>query len=93
MRDDYDFAGGIRGKYAGKVDTTDIRVVSSARGLDSRHCDLDDAIRRKRGDTLVGTLRKTYGPEFARGVRSDTRLDTLRKRAGGASLAKILKVK
>jgi hypothetical protein len=47
-------------------------------------------IRQKRGDTLVGTLRKTYGPDFAPGVRSDTRLDTLRKRAGGESLSKIL---
>jgi hypothetical protein len=43
------------------------------------------------GDTLVKTLRKTYGPDFAPGVRSDTRLDTLRKRAGGESLSKILK--
>ncbi len=52
-------------------------------GLDQRCRDLDGEIRQKRGDTLVGTLRKTYGPDFASGVRSDTRLDTLRKRAGG----------
>ena len=41
----------------------------------------------------MGTLRKTYGPDFAPGVRSDTRLDTLRKRAGGESLSKLLKKK
>jgi hypothetical protein len=59
-------------------------------GLDDRCRDQDGEIRQKRGDTLVGTLRKTYGPEFAPGVRSDTRLDTLRERTGG-SLTKILK--
>ena len=62
-----------------------------ASGLDQRCRDLDGEIRQKRGDTLVGTLRKTYGEEFAQGVRSDTRLDTLRERSGGESLSKILK--
>lgn len=60
-------------------------------GLDERCRDLDGEIRQKRGDTLVKTLRRTYGPDFAPGVRSDARLDTLRQRAGGASLSKILK--
>jgi hypothetical protein len=59
-------------------------------GLDDRCRDQDGEIRQKRGDTLVGTLRKTYGPDFASGVRSDMRLDTLRERAGH-SLSKILK--
>jgi hypothetical protein len=59
-------------------------------GLDRRCRDNDGEIRQKRGDTLVGTLRKTYGPDFAAGVRSDARLDTLRKRAGGESLTKIV---
>ena len=58
-------------------------------GLDQRCRDMDGEIRQKRGDTLVGTLRRTYGPEFAPGVRSDMRLDTLRERTGG-SLSKIL---
>jgi hypothetical protein len=105
MREHYDFSNGIRGKYAGKVDTADIRrlgpatrspaasVTNGNRGLDDRCRDLDGEIRHKRGDTLVGTLRKTYGPDFAPGVRSDTRLDTLRKRAGGESLSKLLKKK
>ena len=61
-------------------------------GLDNRCRDLDGEIRQKRGDTLVGTLRKTYGAEFAPGARSDMRLDTLRERTGG-SLSKILKGK
>jgi len=60
-------------------------------GLDDRCRDQDGEIRQKRGDTLVGTLRKTYGPDFAPGARSDMRLDTLRERLGGASLSKIVK--
>jgi hypothetical protein len=60
-------------------------------GLDDRCRDSDGEIRQKRGDTLVKTLRKTYGPDFAAGIRSDRRLDTLRKRSGGESLSKILK--
>jgi hypothetical protein len=106
MREHYDFSNGVRGKYAGKVDTTDVSRLGSAkpverspaanetngnRGLDDRSRDFDGEIRHKRGDTLVGTLRKTYGPDFAPGVRSDMRLDTLRKRAGGESLSKLLK--
>lgn len=59
-------------------------------GLDDRCRDLNGEIRQKRGDTLVSTLRKTYGPDFAPGVRSDTRLDTLRERFG-ESLSKIVK--
>ena len=69
------------------------RVQRMQSGLDDPGRDLDGEIRHKRGDTLVGTLRKTYGPDFARGVRSDKRLDTLRKRAGGESLSKLLKKK
>ena len=64
---------------------------SCSAGLDDRCRDLDGEIRQKRGDTLVRTLRETYGSEFAPCVRGDTRLDTLRERAGGASLSKILK--
>jgi hypothetical protein len=61
-------------------------------GLDDRCRDQNGEIRQKRGDTLVRTLRRTYGPDFAPGVRSDMRLDTLRDRAG-SSLSKILKGK
>jgi hypothetical protein len=61
-------------------------------GLDDRCRDLDGEIRQKRGDTRVRTLRKTYGPGFAPGVRSDMRLDTLREREG-SSLSQILKNK
>lgn len=60
-------------------------------GLDQRCRDLDGEIRHKRGDTLVKTLRRTYGNDFASGVRGDMRLDTLRERVNGASLTKIAK--
>ncbi len=59
-------------------------------GLDDRCRDRDGEIRQKRGDTLVGTLRETYGPDFAPSVRSDTRLDTLRERTG-KSLSEMIK--
>jgi len=67
------------------------RGKSCNEGLDQRCRDVDGEIRQKRGDTLIKTLRKTYGPDFAPGIRSDARLDTLRERADGASLSKILK--
>jgi len=60
-------------------------------GLDSRCRDNDGEIRQKRGDTLLKTLRKTYGEDFAPGVRGDARLDTLRERAGGESLTQLVK--
>jgi len=61
------------------------------KGLDGRQRDLDGEIRRKRGDTLVRTLRNQYGDDFAQGVRSDARLDTVLKRTGATSLSEILK--
>jgi hypothetical protein len=60
-------------------------------GLDDRCRDLDGEIRRKRGDTLVGTLRQNYGLDFAPGVRSDMRLDTLLDRTGAESLTELLR--
>jgi hypothetical protein len=57
MRDHYDFSNGIRGKYAGKVDTTNIRILDPAKPVDPGE------IRHKRGDTLVGALRKRAGGE------------------------------
>jgi hypothetical protein len=59
--------------------------------LDSRCQDHDGEIRRKRGDTLVGTLRETYGEDFAAGYRSDTKLDTLLDHEGATSLSQLLR--
>jgi hypothetical protein len=60
-------------------------------GLDRRCRDEDGSIRRKRGDTLVATLRHEYGDDFARGVRSDKRLDSLLEEAGANSLSEYLR--
>ena len=59
-------------------------------GLDDRCRDQDGSIRQKRGDTLVGTLRRTYGDDFAPGRRSDMRLDTLLDQAQADSLNELL---
>jgi hypothetical protein len=64
------------------------------RGLDGRARDQNapkaGEIREKRGDTLVGTLRKEYGDNFAAGYRSDAKLSTVRNREG-KSLSQIVK--
>ena len=39
----------------------------------------------------LGTLRKTYGEDFAPGVRSDMKLDTLLEHKGARSLSELLK--
>jgi len=59
-------------------------------GLDDRCRDRDGSIRQKRGDTLVGTLRRTYGDDFAPGRRSDMRLDTLLDQEQADSLNELL---
>ena len=61
------------------------------KGLDGRQRDADGEIRKKRGDTKIGTLRKEYGNNFATGVRSDARLDTVLMRTGAGSLSELLK--
>lgn len=38
-------------------------------GLDNRHRSKDGEIRRKHGNTHVGTLRKHYGAGFAPGFK------------------------
>jgi hypothetical protein len=45
-------------------------------------------LRRKRDDTLVGTIEKEYDRDF--GVRSDMELGTLLRREGKASLNDLL---
>jgi hypothetical protein len=60
-------------------------------GLDDRCRDNDGEIRHKRRDTQVGTLRETYGDDFARGTRSDAKLGTVLERAGVDTLSEYLK--
>jgi len=49
----------------------------------------DGELRRKRGDTHVGTVEEQYSRDF--GVRSDMHLDTLLDRTGASSLSDLLK--
>lgn len=65
--------------------------MSDQRGLDHRDRDQDGQIREKNGATLVETLRDTYGPDFARGARSDMKLDTLLDKSGARSLSDLLR--
>lgn len=60
-------------------------------GLDDRCRDQDGEIRRKNGNTRVATLRDTYGPGFAPGVRSDAKLSTVLARTGARSLSELAK--
>ena len=62
-------------------------------GLDGRHRDTNGQISQKHGNTQVGTLRETYGDNFAAGIRSDAKLSTVLNRAGASSLSQYLKGK
>ena len=53
----------------------------SRMGLDHRRRDKGGEIRHKSGKTRVGSLRKTYGPGFAKKYRADMHLHTLLKRS------------
>jgi len=54
-------------------------------------CDQNGEIRKKRRDTKVETLRKTYGDDFAKAYRSDAKLGTVLDREGLHSLHQLLK--
>lgn len=66
---------------------------SFSKGLDDRMRDQDGEIRKKRSDTKVETLRKTYGPDFAKGYRSDAELGTVLKKEGVGTLDQLIKKK
>jgi hypothetical protein len=60
-------------------------------GLDDRRRDNSGQTRAKNGSTHVGTLRETYGENFAEGRRSDMKLDTLLEETGSSSLSDYLR--
>ncbi|HVZ83531.1 MAG TPA: hypothetical protein VG893_07625 [Terracidiphilus sp.] len=49
-----------------------------SRGLDGRHRDTNGRIEEKKGNTLVRTLRATYGEDFLRDWRGNAKLSTVR---------------
>ena len=48
--------------------------------IDARHRDKNGEVSRKHGHTLISTLRKSYGPNFAKGCDGHEKLgDVLHK--------------
>jgi hypothetical protein len=60
-------------------------------GLDHRHCDNGGETRRKNGNTLIRTLRKSYGEDFGAGFRVDMKLESFLRKANARSLSDYLK--
>jgi hypothetical protein len=59
------------------------------RGDDNRSRDNDGEVRRKRGDTHMGTIEKEYGRDF--GVRSDMKLENYLEKNNLESLHELIK--
>ena len=55
-----------------------------------RHRDKDGEISRKHGNTLVGTLRKIYGPHFAPDFTADEELSDVLAKLDEPSLSKMI---
>ncbi len=58
-------------------------------GLDDRHRDRHGEISRKHGNTLIGTLRKTYGNSFAAGAGDHEKLSDVLRRLDEHSLSQL----
>lgn len=63
----------------------------SETGLDGRHRDDDGRIDQKRSDTLIASLRGTYGADFAPGWDGRRTLGELLSSTGAASLSQYLR--
>ncbi len=59
-------------------------------GLDQRHRDRNGEIGRKHGNTLIGTLRKIYGPSFAKGAADSDKLSEVLHRMDDQSLSQLV---
>jgi hypothetical protein len=55
----------------------DLKPRNQSSNLDGRRRNENGEIDRKHGNTLIGTLRETYGEDFAAGRRADMKLSTL----------------
>ncbi|ABE64570.1 conserved hypothetical protein [Nitrobacter hamburgensis X14] len=59
--------------------------------IDDRHRDKKNgAISRKHGNTLVGTLRKIYGPNFATGEPDSAKLEDVLAKLHETSLTQLV---
>ena len=59
-------------------------------GLDNRRSDRNGEIAKKHGDTLVSTLRQTYGAEFAPGRPGHEKLKDMLHDLDEASLTHLI---
>lgn len=62
----------------------------SERGLDHRHRDKNGEITRKHGNTLVSTLRQSYGPSFAPGFQPHQKLSDVLATMDEPSLGRLV---
>ncbi len=60
-------------------------------GIDTRHRDPNGEICRKHGDTLIRTLRRTYGPGFAMGFTDDEKLSHVLQKLDEMSLSHLIR--
>jgi hypothetical protein len=58
--------------------------------LTEQHRNAKSEISRKHGDTLIGTLRKTYGKSFAKGRGDDERLLDVLSDLDDGSLSRLI---
>src|ERR1700749_945591 len=61
----------------------------SKAGLDNRHRNHDGEISHKHGNTLIGTLRKIYGPGFAAGYPATEMLSEVLTQLNETSLSQL----
>jgi hypothetical protein len=59
--------------------------------VDVRHRDKSGEISRKHGNTLIRTLRKTYGPGFAKGCADDEKLSDVLHKLDEPSLSHLVR--
>jgi hypothetical protein len=58
--------------------------------VDARHRDKGGEICRKHGNTLIGTLRISYGSGFAKGCADDEKLSDVLAKLDEQSLSKLV---
>jgi hypothetical protein len=96
------FTGWILGMAGSRINLTLVAVArdlnkpivleaTAGKGLDSRHRDYAGEILHLRGDTLVGTLRRTYGESFLAGYRGDTKLGKIMRKEGVNTLSELIR--
>lgn len=60
-------------------------------GLDQRHRDKNGRISTKHGNTEIKTLRKHYGPSFAKGCGDDEKLRDILHKLDEPSLSHLVR--